>query len=439
MAAADHVGEELLRVLDALTLCPKALPLLLDDGDAPRLVPVENEPYLRQAHPDPLAGPQNAQTVQVLLGVVAMAGGGAPGRDRAHLVPMAQHMLGHPDLTGGVSDPHPPILALPSGRPEGLASRGMTTTDRDLAGLAPHVPDPLLLDVDGVEIATYELAPQRGEARADVVFCHGTPWSARVWAHVANALSSRYRVHLWDMPGYGLSGKGADVPVDLEAQMGRLAVLLERRGLERPHVVAHDIGAAVALGAHLHHGREFASLMLWDAVLLDPWGTPFFGLVAEHADVFSALPSALHRALVREYISGAAHRPLSQGDLEMLVSPWSAGEGQEAFYRQIAALTPEHTQPLVCALDQVHCPVAIGWGAADPWIPVGQASRLRDQLPGDSPLHVLPGVGHLAPLEAPGEVLEAVTPWLEGTLTMVNHRDDEGSPQAQRHLHQPSS
>ena len=285
----------------------------------------------------------------------------------------------------------------------------MTTTERDLTRPAPHVPDPLFLDLGGAEIATYELAPQGGEARADVVLCHGTPWSARVWGHVAHALSSRYRVHLWD------------VPVDLEAQMGRLADLLEHRSLERPHVVAHDIGAAVALGAHLHHGRQLASLTLWDAVLLDPWGSPFFRLVAEHADVFSALPPALHRALIREYISGAAHRPLRPSALEALIAPWCAGDGQEAFYRQIAALTPEHTRPLVRALDQVRCPVAIGWGAADPWIPVAQASRLREQLPGESPLHVLPGVGHLAPVEAPGEVAAVIHCWLGGAPAALHH------------------
>ena len=298
--------------------------------------------------------------------------------------------------------------------------------DRDLAGTAPRLPSPLFLDVDGVEIATYELAPQGGEARADVVFCHGTPWSANVWGHVANALSTRYRVHLWDMPGYGVSGKGAGVPVDLEAQMGRLADLLERRGLERPHVIAHDIGAAVALGAHLHHGRQFASLMLWDAVILDPWGSPFFRLVAEHSEVFSALPLALHRALVREYISGAARRPLSRGVLEMLVAPWSADEGRAAFYRQIAALTPEHTRPLALALDRVRCPVAIGWGAADPWVSVDQASSLRDRLPGAPPLHELPGVGHLAPLEAPGEVLAVIDSWLDHPPTGPHHVQPKG-------------
>jgi pimeloyl-ACP methyl ester carboxylesterase len=270
------------------------------------------------------------------------------------------------------------------------------------------LPAPVHVDLDGVSVATYQLPPGVDEARGDLVLCHGTPWSARVWAPVAEGLRRGFRVHLWDMPGYGRSSQGPGIPVDLATQMARLAALLEEWGLERPHVVAHDIGGAVALGAHLLHGREFAALMLWDVVTLDPWGSPFFRLVAQHAEVFSALPSALHGALVREYIRGAAHRPLSGGQLEMLAEPWVTTEGRSAFYRQIAALRPEHTRPLAGALGEVRCRTAIGWGAEDPWIPAEQARRLQQLLPGDPSCTLLPGVGHLAPLEAPAEVLTAI-------------------------------
>jgi pimeloyl-ACP methyl ester carboxylesterase len=34
-----------------------------------------------------------------------------------------------------------------------------------------------------------------------VVFCHGTPFSSRVWRPYAEALADRFTVHLWDLPG----------------------------------------------------------------------------------------------------------------------------------------------------------------------------------------------------------------------------------------------
>ncbi|MEW2015276.1 alpha/beta hydrolase [Rhodococcus sp. NPDC076796] len=280
------------------------------------------------------------------------------------------------------------------------------TTDRF------DLPEPIFVSVGGDLVATYELTPEVDAPSADVVFCHGTPWSAQVWAQAARQLSVGHRVYLWDMPGYGRSARGSQVRTDLATQMSRFAKLLDHWKLERPFVVAHDIGGAVALGAHLIHGRDYGSLFLWDVVTLDPWGSPFFRLVSEHRDVFAALPAPLHAALVSEYIAGAAHQRLDRDIVATLTEPWISDEGQPAFYRQIAELRPEHTRPIVDAIPRVRCDTSIGWGRQDPWIPVEQAHRLRELLPGESSVITVPDVGHLSPLEAPSRVQQALDVWL---------------------------
>lgn len=273
-----------------------------------------------------------------------------------------------------------------------------------------RLPEPEIVVVDGVAIATYVLEPE-GESGGDVVICHGTPWCAEVWAGVAHHLRRGHRVYLWDMPGYGRS-RTIDAAVDLETHMSRFARLQSMWGVTRPHVIAHDIGGAVALGAHVLHDAEYASLFLWDIVTLEPWGSPFFKLVADHTDVFGSLPAALHAALVREYIAGAARRPLSSDWLDTLSGPWLGEVGQAGFYRQIAALRPEHTQPLAQRLSEVRCRTRIGWGTDDPWIPVAQATQLQQLLPGEPAVITLDGVGHLAPIESTHEVCRAVDNWI---------------------------
>ncbi|MCD1285556.1 MULTISPECIES: alpha/beta hydrolase [unclassified Brevibacterium] len=311
---------------------------------------------------------------------------------------------------------------------------------------------------DGTKVATEVIGPPESDDRlGDIVICHGTPWSSRMWRPLAHELGQSYRVHLWDMPGYGESIPGGgftDHPpaesapaeaapaeaipalpeppaVDLVTQGRRLAELLEVWKLESPHVIAHDIGGAVALGAHLFDGREFASLYLLDIVTLDPWGSPFFRLVAENEPVFAALPAPLHRALVREYIAGAASsapngpRPeifrlevprledsrLELSHLDDLADPWCSPAGQSAFYRQVASLSPRHTQGIADSLGEVRCPVHIGWGEDDPWIPVEQAERLAKRLPGYPGITRFPGAGHLVPLESPEEFAADIRSW----------------------------
>lgn len=278
------------------------------------------------------------------------------------------------------------------------------------------LPPPRHVDLDGTRVATYVLEPSRAEPVGDVVLCHGTPWSAAVWAPVAHALAATHRVLLWDMPGYGASiptgPPGQDPAVDLEAQRRRLVTLLQHWDLRAPHVVAHDVGGAVALGAHLLEGSAFASLYLLDVVTLDPWGSPFFRLVAEHEAVFAALPAPLHAALVREYVSGASTGSLDAHQVDELVAPWTTPHGQRAFYAQVARLDPAHTRPLVERLGHTRCPVRVGWGEQDPWLPVGQAAELADRLAGPVDVFTVPGAGHLVPLEAPDLLVDDLRLWL---------------------------
>lgn len=245
-----------------------------------------------------------------------------------------------------------------------------------------------------------------------VVFCHGTPWSAALWAPIADALSGSFTVHLWDMPGYGSSTMAADQDVSLGAQGQLFAELLRHWQLpEPPHVIAHDIGGAVALRARLLHGAAFRSLALVDVVALAPWGSEFFRLVRENAAVFAKLPPPIHEALIRAYIDGAAHRPLSPDAADLLAGPWLDVPGQAAFYRQIAQADQRHTdavEPLYPTLD---LPVLVAWGVEDRWIPVDRAHRLAAMIPG-ARLRLLPDAGHLVQLDAPAALTAALFGWL---------------------------
>ena len=214
-----------------------------------------------------------------------------------------------------------------------------------------------------------------------VVFCHGTPWSSWLWRAYAEALASEFTVHLWDMPGYGRSSKDPDHRVSLDVQAELLADLLDHWGLDRPHVIAHDYGGAVSLRAHLLHDRAYASLALVDVVALAPWGSDYFRLVKEHADVFAAVPPAVHEGALRAYVAGASHRGLRPDDLDRLAAPWLDADGQPAFYRQIAQADEAYTDEVEARYGEIDLPVLVVWGTDDSWIPVDRAHRLAGMIP----------------------------------------------------------
>lgn len=242
-----------------------------------------------------------------------------------------------------------------------------------------------------------------------VVLCHGTPWSSFVWRTTIEALRADRAVYVWDMLGYGQSDK-PDTDVSLGTQGQLLAALVAHWQLDAPDVVAHDYGGTVCLRAHLLHGMAVSSLALIDVVALRPWGSPFFLLVAENAEVFAALPPNLHAALVREYISGASGPGLDSEVLDRLVAPW-LGAYQAAFYRQIAQADEEFTAQAEQHYGTIDVPTLIVWGTADEWIPIDRAHRLASLIPG-SRLEIIEGAGHLVQEDRPAQLTASLVSWL---------------------------
>jgi len=263
-----------------------------------------------------------------------------------------------------------------------------------------------------------EIAWGRMGAGPAVVLCHGTPWSSHVWSPFARTLSRDFTVYMWDMPGYGRSSKHAEHAVDVGTQADAFAALLEHWSLDRPHVVAHDVGGAVSLRTHLVLGAPYASLMLVDVVAIPPSGSPFYAFVHSHADVLAELPAYIHRAIVRAYVQDASHRGLRDDDLDALVEPWIGELGQPAFYRQIAQYDERFLDDIEQRLAQIDIPVRVLWGTEDSWIPARVAEALARLIPGAT-LQLISGAGHLVHYDAPVPLTDELRTWLADVALRV--------------------
>ncbi|MBX2854029.1 MAG: alpha/beta hydrolase [Rhodobacteraceae bacterium] len=244
-----------------------------------------------------------------------------------------------------------------------------------------------------------------------LVLAHGWPWSSMSWRRIIPALVERFRVHWYDMPGYGQSEMHTDQRTSLDVQGEIFAVMLDHWGLKRPAVIAHDFGGATTLRAHLLHGAEYDRLVLMNVVAMRPWGSAFFEHVGRHVDAFIGLPPHIHEAVARAYIQGALVNDLPEDDFEGLVRPWLSEDGRASFYRQFAQADERYTAEVEPMFGAVRCPVQILWGEDDPWIPIERGRCLHQCIP-QADFIPLPGVGHLPQLEQPEAVLRAVSPFL---------------------------
>jgi pimeloyl-ACP methyl ester carboxylesterase len=240
-----------------------------------------------------------------------------------------------------------------------------------------------------------------------LVAIHGTPFSSQVWRRIVPHFAGRRTVYYFDLVGYGQSEQRAGQDVSLAVQNRVLQALFAEWGLHRPDVLAHDFGGATALRAYYLNGLRYASLTLFDAVALAPWGSPFVQHVRQHEQAFAGMPAYMHRAILRAYLQTAAHQPLSEQALEIYSAPWLGEVGQPAFYRQIAQMNQVFTDEIEGLYGPLDCPVTVLWGREDQWIPYEKGEALA-RLFGAGECTPVEHAGHLVQEDCPEAIVAAV-------------------------------
>jgi len=99
-------------------------------------------------------------------------------------------------------------------------------------------------------VAGHRVAYEADGEGAPVVLIHGTPSHSFIWRKIWPDLAGAgYRVYRYDLLGFGASERPRDPAEDtsVAAQEKLLASLLDGWGEAEVHLVAHDIGGAVAL------------------------------------------------------------------------------------------------------------------------------------------------------------------------------------------------
>jgi pimeloyl-ACP methyl ester carboxylesterase len=242
-----------------------------------------------------------------------------------------------------------------------------------------------------------------------IVLVHGTPYCSFLWRDVAPALSRHgRRVFVFDHLGYGLSDKREGQDLSLAAQGRRFAQLLKAWGLDRPSVVACDIGGAIVLRALLLEGSTFSDLTLFDAVTGGEWERGLFALIREHHEVFEQLPAYAHEALVKAHLSNGTRQGYRPGVLETYLAPWLGPDGQAAFYRQYRQLSQADTaeyEPLLAGID---IPVTLLWGRDDQILPAAYGEWIEQRVTNRG-LTWIDDAGHLLPEDAPSQLVERLT------------------------------
>ncbi len=129
-------------------------------------------------------------------------------------------------------------------------------TARRVAKALP--PEGTFVEVEGARLHVLD----RGSGPA-IVMIHGLAGQMRHFTHsLAERLEGDHRIVAVDRPGAGWSDAAPGASQSVRAQAAVIAALIRRLGLDRPLVVGHSLGGAVALALALDHPDAVGGLAL---------------------------------------------------------------------------------------------------------------------------------------------------------------------------------
>jgi pimeloyl-ACP methyl ester carboxylesterase len=246
-----------------------------------------------------------------------------------------------------------------------------------------------------------EIAYRAMGAGPPVVLVHGTPSRSLVWRRVAPVLARRRRVVAFDLLGFGDSERHVEQDVSLVAHGEVLAELIEQLELDRPALVGHDIGGAIALRAHLIEEVPVAQLALIDAVVLAPWITPRTREMQSQVERWATDPEL--EATIVAHLRSATTRALAPDVFQGLFGQWEGEQGRALYLRNLAQFDERHTEEFEPRLASIEAPTLVVWGEQDAWLPVETSERVAARIPGAERV-VIPGAGHFCMEDDPDRV-----------------------------------
>ncbi len=240
-----------------------------------------------------------------------------------------------------------------------------------------------------------------------LVLIHGHGLDSRMWDDQFAPFAVYYRVLRYDLRGFGKSAPVGEIPYTHEED---LAALLDHLGIARAAILGLSSGGAVAIDFALAYPTMTRALIVVDAALgghawSEEWSARWKALrqTARTADALVANDQWLTHPL----FAPAQEQPAVALQLRQMVTDYSGWHW--------ANRDPQRGSdpPATERLRDITAPTLIILGARD--LPDFHviADQIADQIT-DARKIVLPGVGHMANMEAPEQFNAAVLGFLAG-------------------------
>jgi pimeloyl-ACP methyl ester carboxylesterase len=248
------------------------------------------------------------------------------------------------------------------------------------------------------------------------VFIHGFPLDHSIWLDQLHGLAHVRHCVAPDLRGYGRSDPIVEPSLTMEVIADDIAALIEALGSTEADIIGLSMGGYAALALY-----ELRPAMVRTLTLIDTRATP------DSVDARAARDTLAEQLLDSGRTDFAGKmiptllgpRPTKQ--VRARVRSMVEGTRYETMVASLEGMKDRPDRSVL--LPQIAVPTLVMAGEHDALTPPVQGRAMAEAIPG-ARMSVIPGAGHLSPLEQPDGVNSALIELLEGRK-VVWWRDEE--------------
>ncbi len=277
--------------------------------------------------------------------------------------------------------------------------------------------------VEEIPTGDATLALRRFGSGPALLLVHGFPLHGFTWRRVLPALAAQHTCHVVDLAGLGDSEWSDATDFSWEGHARRLKVVMDRVGVSRYGLIAHDTGATFARCLALQDGARVDRLVLINTEM-PGHRPPWIPLYQWQMRLIPGAPLVFRQLLrwngfVRSGMGfGGCFHDLSLIDgefREQFITPCvESAQRTDGMARFLKGLYWDTVDGLRRRHAELRMPVLLVWGEEDPTFPIALARLMAEQFPESRGLIAIPRAKLLPHEERPELVTDAVLPFLDG-------------------------
>lgn len=235
----------------------------------------------------------------------------------------------------------------------------------------------------------------------EVILLHGLGGSWDHWRIIIPILSTRHRVYVLDLPGFGLSDK-PEISYTIPFMAKAVLAFMKEVGAGQADFVGHCLGGQIILELALKNPEKIRRMILLNSTGAQSLWEPLRLLALMALEVLERNPELFSPGWAKQLVENSFYEAGKESEemIKFFTAALQRPEGRQLVRSFSKAGQGILNHSITDDLRKIRVPTMVVWGQNDELLSLDNAVKLNREITG-SQLQLIPRCGHIPQLERP--------------------------------------